>query len=83
MTTDKIFAAPFDIEPLTLNFFDLDNLIEKYSITVEEQTPFAKSDVGAFFAVGKPNDVVAFLLAITEGRDADRILYLAHIHKRD
>ena len=76
------FAVPFDIDPMTLNFFDLDNLIEKHGIKIEKQTPFAKSDVGEYFAIGKPTNVVKFILAITEGREADRILYLAHITER-
>ena len=76
-----IYKVPFDVDPHSLNFFELDNLIQKYSITIEEQTPFAKSDVGEYFAVGKSGDVVSFILAVTEGREADRILYLAHIIK--
>ena len=76
-----IYKIPFDVDPHSLNFFELDNLIQKHSITIEEQTPFMKSDVGEYFAVGKPDDVVSFVLAVTEGREADRILYLAHIVK--
>ena len=75
------FAIPFDIDPHTLNFFDLDNLIEKHGVKIEKQTPFAKSDVGEYFAIGKSTDVVSFVLAVTEGREADRILYLAHLIK--
>ncbi len=70
---------PFDINPETLKFFDLDDLIVKFNVTVEPQTEYDVLRPGAFFAYGKTHDIIKFVLAITGDRETDRVEYLAHL----